>query len=289
MKGAFADMSVMKRFELSGRVAVITGAGGALCGTMAQALSEEDVKVALLDLNLDKARERGEAIRKAGGTAKVFACDVLDESQLEECYHEVESDWGPPDFLINGAGGNDPRGTTTQEFLEIEDLGKGGSKSFFDLDFEGFQFVFSLNFLGTFLPTKVFARGMVEKQEGSIVNISSMSALTPLTKVSAYSAAKSAVSNFTRWLAVHFSHAGVRVNALAPGFFMTEQLKFLHIDQKTGEYTPRAKKVLAHTPMGRYGNPEDLVGTIIYLLSDASRFVTGAVIPIDGGFSSYSI
>jgi NAD(P)-dependent dehydrogenase (short-subunit alcohol dehydrogenase family) len=270
-------------------VAAITGAGGALCGTMAQALSESGVKVALLDLNLDKARERGEAVREAKGTAKVLACDVLNEPQLVECYREIESDWGPPDYLINGAGGNDPRGTTAEEFLEIEDLGKQGIKSFFDLDLEGFQFVFSLNFLGTFLPTKVFARGMVEKGGGSIVNISSMSALTPLTKVSAYSAAKSAVSNFTRWLAVHFSHTGVRVNALAPGFFMTEQLRFLHVDQKTGEYTPRARKVLAHTPLGRYGDPEDLVGTVVYLLSDASRFVTGAVIPIDGGFSSYSI
>ena len=282
-------MSVMKQFDLKGGVAAITGAGGALCGTMAQALSEAGVKVALLDLNLEKATERGEVIRSAGGTARVFACDVLDESQLAECYREIESDWGPPDYLINGAGGNDPRGTTTQEFMEIDDLGREGVTSFFDLEFKGFQFVFNLNFLGTFLPTKVFARGMVEKQGGAIVNISSMSALIPLTKVSAYSAAKAAVSNFTRWLAVHFSHAGVRVNALAPGFFMTEQLRFLHIDQKTGEYTPRAKKVLAHSPMGRYGEPEELVGTVIYLLSDASRFVTGAVIPIDGGFSSYSI
>jgi NAD(P)-dependent dehydrogenase (short-subunit alcohol dehydrogenase family) len=279
----------MMQFELSGGVAAITGAGGALCGIMAQALSEAGVKVALLDLNLEKARERGEAVRKAGGTVKVFACDVLDESQLTECYPEIVPDWAPPDYLINGAGGNDPRGTTTREFLEIEDRGREGIKSFFDLEFEGFQFVFNLNFLGTFLPTKVFALGMVEKQGGSIVNVSSMSALAPLTKVAAYSAAKAAVSNFTRWLAVHFSHAGVRVNALAPGFFMTEQLRFLHIDQKTGEYTPRAKKVLTHTPMGRYGDPEDLVGTVIYLLSDASRFVTGAVIPIDGGFSSYSI
>jgi len=281
--------AIMRQFDLSGKVAAITGAGGALCGTMAQALAGVGVKVAVLDINVDMAREREEAIRSAGGTARAFACDVLDESQLMERYREIESLWGSPDFLINGAGGNDPRGTTTQEFLEIEELGREDLKGFFDLEFGGFQFVFNLNFLGTFLPTKIFARGMVERQDGSIVNISSMSALTPLTKVSAYSAAKAAVSNFTRWLAVHFSHAGVRVNALAPGFFMTEQLRFLHIDQKTGEYTPRAKKVLAHTPMGRYGGPEDLVGTVIYLLSDASRFVTGAVIPIDGGFSSYSI
>ena len=281
--------SVKKQFDLSSGVVAITGAGGALGGTMAQALSEVGVKVAILDLNLEKAEVRGEAIRKAGGEVKVLACDVLDEFQLKDCCREIESEWGPPNYLINGAGGNDPRGTTTQEFMELGDLGKEGVKSFFDLEFEGFQFVFNLNFLGTFLPTKVFARGMVEKGKGSIVNISSMSALTPLTKTSAYSAAKAAVSNFTRWLAVHFSHAGVRVNALAPGFFMTEQLRFLHIDQATGEYTPRAKKVLTHTPAGRYGEPEELVGTVIYLLSDASRFVTGAVIPIDGGFSSYTI
>jgi NAD(P)-dependent dehydrogenase (short-subunit alcohol dehydrogenase family) len=208
---------------------------------------------------------------------------------LQDCYDEVVARWGAPDFLINGAGGNDPRGTTTNEFFEKEDLDQTDLTSFFDLDFEGFQFVFSLNFLGTFLPTKVFSRGMAERGKGAIVNISSMSALTPLTKVSAYSAAKAAVANFTRWLSVHFSHTGVRVNALAPGFFMTEQLRFLHIDQETGEYTPRAKKVLAHTPMGRYGEPEELVGTVIYLLSDASKFVTGVVLPIDGGFSSYSI
>lgn len=281
--------SVKEQFDLKGGVVAITGAGGALGGAMAQALSEVGVRVVILDVNQEKAEERCAAIQKAGGEAMQFSCNVLDESQLKECYERIASKWSPPDYLINAAGGNDPRGTTGEEFLELDDLDREDVKGFFDLEFEGFQFVFNLNFLGTFLPTKIFARGMVEKQKGSIVNISSMSALTPLTKTSAYSAAKAAVSNFTRWLAVHFSHTGVRVNALAPGFFMTEQLRFLHIDQKTGEYTPRAKKVLAHTPTGRYGEPEELVGTVIYLLSDASRFVTGAVIPIDGGFSSYTI
>jgi NAD(P)-dependent dehydrogenase (short-subunit alcohol dehydrogenase family) len=280
---------IMKPFDLSGTVCAVTGAGGALCGTMAQALAGVGVKVVLLDINHERALERSEAIRLAGGEAKALSCDVLDESQLTDCYGEICRRWGPPDFLINGAGGNDPRGTTTEEFTELDDLDRPDMKDFFDLELEGFQSVFNLNFLGTFLPTKILARGMVESRGGSIVNISSMSALTPLTKVSAYSAAKAAVSNFTRWLAVHLSHAGIRVNALAPGFFMTEQLRFLHIDQTTGDYTPRAKKVLAHTPMGRYGDPEELVGTVIYLLSDASRFVTGAVIPIDGGFSSYTI
>ena len=279
----------MRQFDLTGKSGVITGAGGALCGTTARALAQAGVKVAVLDIDSSKARTCEEAIRSTGGSAKAFICDVLNESQLRECYQEIKSLWGEPDFIINGAGGNDPRGSTTQEFLETEELRQDAATCLLDLELEGFQSVFNLNFLGTFLPTKVFARGMVEKKAGSIVNISSMSAMAPLTKVAAYSAAKAAVSNFTRWLAVHFSHAGVRVNALAPGFFMTEQLRFLHIDQETGEYTPRAKKVLAHTPMGRYGEPEDLVGTVIYLLSDASRFVTGAVIPIDGGFSSYSI
>ncbi len=280
---------VMKQFDLRGKTVVITGAGGALCGTIAQALSHVGVRVAILDINEAKAREREEAITAAGGEAKAFACDVLDEKQLRQRCQEIISLWGEPELMINGAGGNDPGGSTTQEFLEIEEIEQDDLKSFLNLELEGFQSVFNLNFLGTFLPTKIFSRGMVEKKGGSIINISSMSAFAPLTKVSAYSAAKAAVSNFTRWLAVHLAHAGVRVNALAPGFFMTEQLRVLHVDQETGEYTPRAKKVLAHTPMGRYGEPDDLVGTVIYLLSDASRFVTGAVIPIDGGFSSYSI
>ena len=281
--------SILKQFDIAGGVAVITGAGGALCGTLSRALGQAGVKVAVLDLHTDNAEATAEDINKAGGIAKAFACNVLKEEELKAVYEEVKSLWGTPDYLINGAGGNDPRGTTTNEFFEQGDIENPDLTSFFDLEFDGFQFTFSLNFLGTFLPIKVFARGMAERKSGSIINISSMSALTPLTKVSAYSAAKAAVANFTRWLSVHFSHAGVRVNALAPGFFFTEQLKFLHINQETGEYTPRAKKVLAHTPMGRYGEPEELIGTVIYLLSDASRFVTGTVIPIDGGFSSYSI
>lgn len=279
----------LKLFDLSGSTAVVTGAGGALCGTISAALARGGVKVALLDLNLDTAQAKAEEIRSAGGEALAFACDVLQETQLREVHARIRSAWGEPDFLINGAGGNDPRGTTDAEFLEHADLGLKDVRSFFELDLDGFQFVFGLNFLGTFLPTKVFSRGMVEKGHGVVLNLSSMSALTPLTKVGAYSAAKAAVANFTRWLAVHLSHTGVRVNALAPGFFMTEQLRFLHIDQKTGEYTPRAKKVIAHTPMGRYGEPEELVGSVFYLLSDASRFVTGVVLPIDGGFAAYTI
>jgi NAD(P)-dependent dehydrogenase (short-subunit alcohol dehydrogenase family) len=280
---------IMKQFDLKGRVAAITGGAGALCGTMARGLGELGVKVAILDLNLENAKKQEKAIIDEGGEAKAFACDVLDESAIQKVYDNICGLWGTPDFLINGAGGNNPRGTTENEFLERGDLDKADLKTFFDMDLDGFNFVFSLNFIGTFLPTKVFARGMVENGEGAVVNVSSMCALAPLTKVAAYSAAKAAVANFTRWLAVHFSHTGIRVNALAPGFFMTEQLRFLHVDQKTGEYTPRAKKVIAHTPMGRYGEPEDLVGTVVWLLSEASKFVTGIVVPIDGGFSSYSI
>ncbi len=280
---------VLKQFDISGSVAAITGAGGALCGTLARALGQAGVKVAVVDVNMATASATAETIINSGGTAHAYAANVLDEEQLSVCYNVVSELWGAPDFLINGAGGNDPRGTTVSEFFERGDFENTDLKSFFDLDLEGFQSVFNLNFLGTFLPTKVFAQGMAERGSGSIINISSMSALTPLTKVSAYSAAKAAVANFTRWMAVHFAHAGIRVNALAPGFFMTEQLRFLHIDQKTGEYTPRAQKVIAHTPMGRYGEPEELIGTVVYLLSEASKFVTGTVIPVDGGFSSYSI
>jgi len=280
--------AILQRFDLSGKVVAITGGGGELCGAMADALGAMGVKVAVLDISLEKAETRAQAVIRSGGSALAFACDVLDSVQLRDCCEAISALWGAPDFLINGAGGNDPRGSTSVEFEEP--AGEGATaQSFFDLDPAGFRNVFDLNFMGTFLATQAFSRGMVAKGKGSIVNISSMGAFMPLTKVAAYSAAKAAVSNFTRWLAVHFSHAGVRVNALAPGFFMTEQLRFLHIDPKTGELLPRARQVIAHTPMGRYGQPEDLIGALVYLLSDASGFVTGVVVPVDGGFSSYSI
>lgn len=280
--------AVLQRFDLEGRTIVITGGGGVLCGTMADALGTMGVKVAVLDISLEKAEIRAQALTRSGGTALAFACDVLDAVQLRRCSDAVSAAWGPPDLLINGAGGNDPRGSTSVEFAEPAGAA-ATAQSFFDLDSAGFRQVFDLNFMGTFLTTQIFSRGMVATGRGSIVNISSMSAFMPLTKVAAYSAAKAAVSNFTQWLAVHFSHAGVRVNALAPGFFMTEQLRFLHVDPATGELLPRARQVIAHTPMGRYGNPDDLIGALVWLLSDASSFVTGVVVPIDGGFSSYSI
>jgi len=281
--------NVSSLFSLKERVAVITGGGGDLCSTMSRALSIAGCKVAVLDILLSKAEVVAEAIRAEGGIAQAYACDVLDEASLKSAYEAICSSLGVPDILINGAGGNNPKGSTKAEFLDPEKLDDPESSNFFDLDFDGVRKTFDLNFLGTFLPTKVFSRGMVEKGKGAILNISSMGAFNPLTQVGAYSAAKAAVANFTKWLAVHFARTGVRVNALAPGFFMTEQLRFLHIDQKTGEPTPRSRKVIAHTPMGRYGNPEDLLGAVIYLLSDSASFVTGAVLPIDGGFSSYSI
>jgi NAD(P)-dependent dehydrogenase (short-subunit alcohol dehydrogenase family) len=281
--------SIAERFDLTGKVAAITGAGGALCGAMADALGAAGVKVAVIDIDADKAEARGRAIDAAGGSAGVFVCDVLDAAALKDCCRAVCDRWGAPDFLVNGAGGNDPRGSTTIEFHPVEGEWPPDARSFFDLEGPDFRRVFDLNFIAAFLTSQVFGREMVARGRGAILNMSSMSALAPLTKVPAYSAAKAALSNFTQWLAVHFAHTGVRVNALAPGFFMTEQLKFLHIDRETGELLPRAQKVIAHTPMGRYGEPDDLIGAMIWLLSDASSFVTGTVIPIDGGFSSYTI
>jgi len=281
---------ILDSFELSGTVAVITGGGGELCGAMATALGSMGVKVAILDVNLSSAERVVRQIEEAGGQALALSCSVLEAQNLRECYHKVCRTWGTVDLLITGAGGNDPRATTSEEFLEpTKNMAQPDGKSLFDLDLEGFRHVFDLNFLGTFLTIQAFSQAMVQQGSGSIVTISSMSAHTPLTKVAAYSAAKAAVSNFTQWLAVHFARTGVRVNAIAPGFFMTEQLRFLHVDQQSGKLSARAQKVIAHTPLGRYGVPEDLLGTLVWLLSDASKFVTGIIVPVDGGFSAYSI
>jgi len=280
---------ILNHFDLQGRVAAITAGGGDLCGAMAEALGAMGVKVAVLDIDLKKAEARSFAVTRSGGAAKAFQCDVLDREQVRECSEAVCKLWGPPDFLINGAGGNALRATTSGEFYSPTGSPDPATQSFFALDPTGFRQVFDLNFMGTFLVSQVFSQGMVERGKGSIVNISSMSAFTPLTKVPAYSAAKAAVSNFTQWLAVYFSRTGIRVNALAPGFFMTEQNKFLLLNQKTGGLLPRGEKAIAHTPMGRFGLPEDLIGTLVWLLSDASSFVTGVLVPVDGGFSSYSI
>ena len=280
---------ILDCFQLDKKIAVITGAGGDLCGTMAIALGGMGVRVALVDINEEAAKRVAGQIEQGGGEALVCRCDVLQQEELVDCNRRILEAWGRIDLLVSGAGGNHPSGTTTHEFLDQAHLWEPDVQTFFDLDPSGFRQVFDLNFLGTFLAVQVFSKSMVEQGSGAIVNISSMSALTPLTKVGAYSAAKAAVSNFTQWLAVYFARTGVRVNALAPGFFMTEQLRFLHVDQQTGELSERAKKVVASTPLGRYGEPADLVPTLVWLLSDASRFVTGTVVPVDGGFSAYTI
>ena len=276
--------------DLDGKTAVITGAGGVLCGRMAAALAERGVRVAVADLRLDAAETVVESIVAEGGTALAVACNVLDKDSLEKAREAVERAFGPADILVNGAGGNHPKGTTSMERLD-PDLVHGTERdvtTFYDLDPKGIEFVFNLNVLGTLLPSQVFTLGMVERRRGVIVNISSMNAFTPLTKIPAYSAAKAAVSNFTRWLAVHMSRAHIRVNAIAPGFFLTDQNRALLTDED-GELTPRGRTIVEHTPMERFGAPEDLLGTLLWLVSDdASGFVTGTVIPVDGGFSAFS-
>ncbi|MDO4573173.1 MAG: SDR family oxidoreductase [Clostridia bacterium] len=274
--------------DFSGKVAVVTGGAGVLCGMFAKAVAACGAKVAVLDLAEDRARLVAEAIRLAGGEAIAVPVNVLDKDSVEAAHRAVLDAFGPCDILINGAGGNNPRATTDAEFFDRADLDAPDKKSFFDLDPAGFDFVFGLNLKGTLLPTQSFALDMIGRPGGVILNISSMNAFTPLTKIPAYSAAKAAVSNFTQWLAVHFANCGVRVNALAPGFFSTAQnAKLLWNDD--GTPTARSGKILRHTPMGRFGEPEELAGGLLFLLdNEASGFVTGVVLPIDGGFSAYS-
>lgn len=271
------------------KVVVLTGAGGVLCSTLAKALSKEGHKIAVLDLNKQAAVTVADEINAAGGVAIGVEANVLKKESLVQAKEEVNSKLGKVAILVNGAGGNHPLGTTTNPHLLVEDLQNTteGFKTFFDLDSEGIQFVFNLNFIGTLLPTQVFAQDMVGEEGCSILNISSMNAFTPLTKIPAYSGAKAAISNFTQWLAVHFSKVGIRVNALAPGFFLTDQNRSL-LTTENGELTERGNTIIAQTPMGRFGEVEDLISTTLYLCDDASSFVTGVVIPIDGGFSAFS-
>ncbi len=273
--------------NLKGKVAVITGGGGVLCGELAKLLASMGVKVAVLDLKKAAADHLAKEIRESGGEAIGVEANVLEKEALEKARKEVEEAFGTCDILINGAGGNHPKGTTSKEFFEEDQLKDESLTSFFDLDPKGIEFVFNLNFLGTLIPTQVFSKGMIGKKDACIVNISSMNAFTPLTKIPAYSGAKAAVSNFTQWLAVHFSKAGIRVNALAPGFFLTDQNRAL-LTNSDGSLTERGNKIISQTPMGRFGNPEDLNSTLLYLCDPESSFVTGVVIPIDGGFSAYS-
>ena len=273
--------------DLSGKVVVVTGAGGVLCSHFAKVLARAGAKVALLDLNEEKARQYADEIVAEGGVAKAYACNVLDKATCLSVAEQVKADLGPCDILVNGAGGNNPRATTDKEYFEMGDI-DADTKSFFDLDAAGVGFVFNLNFLGTLIPTQAFARQMVGKEGCSILNISSMNAFTPLTKIPAYSGAKAAVSNFTKWLAVHFSKVGIRVNAIAPGFFSTAQNAAL-LFNPDGTPTARTGKILAATPMGRFGEASELEGGLLFLLNEkAAGFITGVVLAIDGGFSAYS-
>jgi len=283
-------MTNSNKNELKDKIVVITGGAGELCGCFSEALTDYGAKVAIIDLRKQAADNIASKIVEKGGTAIGIEANVLDFKSLLNAELILKKEFGLCNILINGAGGNHPKGTTTKEFFNKDDFEnkKEGFITFFDLDQEGIEFVFDLNFLGTFLPTQAFAKHMVKQGGGSIINISSMNAFKPLTKIPAYSGAKAAVSNFTQWLAVHFSKVNIRVNAIAPGFFLTEQNRSLLINED-GSYSERAKRILDHTPLGRFGKPEELVGTLLWLIDEkASGFINGAIIPVDGAFSAYS-
>lgn len=271
--------------DYSSKVVVITGAGGLICGAMTRAFAQSGAKVAALDVNEDAVKVLADELKGEGFVCEGYKCDVLEPDDIKAVHEKVLADLGACDILVNGAGGNNPRATTDNEYHHEA---KESGKSFFDLDASGVDFVFKLNFQGTLLPTQEFAKDMVDKKKGSILNISSMNAYTPLTKIPAYSGAKAAISNFTQWLAVHFSKVGIRVNAIAPGFFSTKQNAKL-LFNKDGTPTARTGKILAATPMGRFGESEELEGGLLFLVNnEAASFITGVVLPVDGGFSAYS-
>ncbi len=283
-------MELPLNVNLTGKVAVVTGAGGVLCSMMAQALAAAGAKVAVLDLKEDAAQACVDLIAKDGSQAIAVSANVLDKASLEAAHDKITAAFGPVDILINGAGGNNPKGTTAKEYASQDDVLNPveGQFNFFNLDPAGISFVFNLNFIGTLLPTQVFSADMVKKGHGTILNVSSMNAFRPLTKIPAYSGAKAAVSNFTQWLATHLSKVGIRVNAIAPGFFVTNQNRAL-LTNPDGSLTARGNTIISHTPMGRFGTPEDLLGAVLWLLDDkAAGFVNGTVIPIDGGFAAFS-
>lgn len=276
--------------NLKGRVAVVTGGGGVLCADFAKTLAKQGVKVAVLDLNEPAAQKVADEINAEGGVAIAVGCNVLEKESMEKAREIVNSKLGTCDILLNGAGGNNPKGTTTKETLEKIDLVEKNEdiKTFFDLDANGISFVFNLNFLGTLIPTQVFARDMAEKENTCIVMVTSMNAYRPLTKIPAYSAAKAAVKNFTEFMAVHFADVGIRVNAIAPGFFSTNQNKTL-LWNEDGTPTARTGKILAATPMKRFGEAHELAGALLFLCDEEySSFITGTSICVDGGFSAYS-
>lgn len=280
-------MNLPFQIDLTDKVAVVTGGAGVLCSEFVRALAQCGAKVAILNRTLSKAESLAAEVCANGGEAAAFQVDVTDSNSVKMAHEAVLAKYGKCDILINGAGGNNPRANTDKEYFELGDI-EADTKSFFDLDEEGFRFVMDLNFVGTLLPTQAFAQDMVGREGCTILNVSSMNAFTPLTKIPAYSGAKAAISNFTQWLAVHFSKVGIRVNAIAPGFFSTEQNKAL-LWNDDGTPTARTGKILGATPMGRFGNPEELLGALLFLLDEkAASFVTGIVIPVDGGFSAYS-
>lgn len=274
--------------DFSGKVAVVTGGAGVLCREFCKALALCGAKVAVLNRTLSKAEAVVKEIEELGGVAAAFAVNVTDKESVAAAHQAVLDKFGKCSILINGAGGNDPAATTDDEFFSRETMMSEGKKSFFDLPTEGFSKVFDLNILGTLIPTQEFAKDMVDEESGAILNISSMNAFTPLTKIPAYSAAKSGISNFTQWLSVHFAKSGIRVNAIAPGFFSTAQNAKL-LWNEDGTPTARTGKIINATPMGRFGVPEELIASVLFLLDDrCAGFITGVVLPIDGGFSAYS-
>jgi NAD(P)-dependent dehydrogenase (short-subunit alcohol dehydrogenase family) len=274
-----SDPLIQSLFNLEGKTAVVTGGGGVLCSTLSLALAKAGARVAILELNKEKAECVVQEIKAIGGSAIAVQCNVLEKDSVLAAADQVFNEFGKVDILINGAGGNKPQATTNAE------------TSFFDLPSDAMQWVFNLNFIGSLLPAQVFGRSMAQVGQGVILNISSMNAFRPLTRIPAYSAAKAAVSNFTQWLAVHMAQEyspNIRVNAIAPGFFLTDQNRFLLTEKETGRLTPRGNSILTHTPANRFGVPDDLVGTVLWLVSPASSFVTGVIVPIDGGFSAFS-
>ncbi len=278
----------MNELNLKGKVAVITGGGGVLCSTIAKEMASHGIKTAILDLNKEAAQKVASEIEENYHVQSIgISANVLSKESLEEALVLIHEELGTVDFLLNGAGGNAASATTQAEFITNDNIDKL-EETFFGLEMDGFDKVFALNFQGTLLPSMVFSKDMLNKKKGAIVNVSSMNSYTPLTKIPAYSAAKAAINNFTQWLAVHFAKTGIRVNAIAPGFLLTNQNRFLLINENTGEATPRGNKIITNTPMERYGEPEELSGTVMYLMSDWASFITGVVIPVDGGFSAYS-
>ncbi|WP_347840879.1 SDR family oxidoreductase [uncultured Draconibacterium sp.] len=280
-------MQALSFSDLNGKVCVITGGAGVLGTAMVKAIASVGTKIAIADINKEVADKVASEIAKESGAEVIgVEANVLDKSSLEAANVEINKKLGPIDILINGAGGNSPQATTKVETMTEENMDKL-EDTFYGLEMEGFDKVFALNFKGTLLPTMVFTRDMLKNKKGVVLNISSMNSYKPLTKIPAYSAAKASINNFTEWLSVHLAKVGIRVNAIAPGFFITNQNRFLVMDEKTGNYSPRGQKIVDNTPMGKFGEPEDLQGATLFLISDISNFITGIVIPVDGGYSAF--